>query len=151
MSVELFRLQNAEQLQMPSVKAFVREALATNRLIEDVDAALAELEQLIDAPTVAVVIGHEAGEWAGFVMLQASYSAFNRACAVVHFYNAGSPSMRKALCDAVLKFAEVAGLPKIRGVDINNSPAAFARLFGSRAKARKVGEVFIFTPYEDLL
>ena len=148
-----FRVRDPLAFDIPQIKGFVERALATNKLIRDVPAAVEELKQQVSRADLGVfLVGDmDTHDWRGMLFAQASRSAFNPACVVIHFVNEGDDNDRGALIRALDSFAREMGNDTIVGIDTNNKPRAFGRLFSSIGAPEYGGEVFIFDMRESLL
>lgn len=147
------RVRDSAAFQIPHVRAFLERALATDKLIQDVPAAIKELESIGDRADLGVfLVGDlEKGDWRGMLFAQSSGSAFNPACVVIHFYNEGDDDDRSALIRALYRFAEECGNTRIVGIDTNDKPRAFGKLFAALGSPSYGGQVFIFDMQDSLL
>lgn len=131
-------------LQIPSVWAFVHQAVSTDVLVVDVDAAMAELEGAVANPAFGLFLATNGKEWGACALAYWSYSAFNSACIVIHFYSRGDPATRGALLVRIAEFAREGGFSRIISADTNERPDAFMRLFRSVGEPIKVGSTVVF-------
>ncbi len=148
-----FRVRDPAAFDIPEIGNFVERALASNRLIRDVPAALEELKGSVERSDLGVfLVGDmDKQDWRGFIFAQASGSAFNPACVVIHFFNEGDADDRSALVRALDSFAREMGHDTIVGIDTNDKPRAFGKLFASLGAPEYGGQVFIFDMTESLL
>jgi hypothetical protein len=148
-----FRVRDPAAFDIPEIRVFVERALASNRLIRDVPAALEELKQIADRPELGLFLVGDMGkqDWKGMVFAQSSASAFNPACVIIHFFNDGDADDRGALIRALDSYARETGHDTIVGIDTNDKPRAIGKLFASLGAPKYGGQVFIFDMKESLL
>ncbi len=145
--MKAYRVRDSALFQVPEIREFLKVALGSSILIEDVPAAMQELQMSLSRDEIGLfMIGdQEAQDWYGMFLAQWSYSAFNTACVVIHFYNQGSNSEARAvMLRALDRFTRDGGFTKIIGMDTNHKSQAFGRLFSSIGEPRYGGETFIF-------
>lgn len=148
-----FRVRDPAAFRIPEIREFLEDALASDQLVGDVAAAIKELELSASRADLGIFLvgDQEEQDWRGFLFAQSSKSAFNPACVVIHIHNAGDGDDRAALVRALDSFARENDHDRIIGIDTNNKPRAFGRLFASLGTPRYGGEVFIFDTQESLL
>lgn len=151
MTVEVFRITKPEEIELPGVGEFLRLAIATNTLVRDVEAAIDELKTLAPLPITGLYIVNADGKWTGMAFCMLDYSAFSRACLIVHCYTGAHAPTRRALMQTAADFARGGGMDRIYGFDINDSPEAFQRLFRAVGKPIKSGIVVVFDTTAGLL
>lgn len=140
----LLHIVNPRTFLIPDFQTFMLKALATSPLIPDAWAALLELSDVLHDPTLGLFAVMEGNQFVGMTIAHNNSSALSPGCGVLHFYNKGSAAARKALVEALIGFAKAGGHTKIWGVDINQSPEAFARLFKAIGPATSVGDMMGF-------
>lgn len=149
--VEIIRLTQRAALELPDIKELLTTAFSSNMLIKDVEKAIAEISSEIDRDALGLFIAGEDSKWTGLVFAQNSKSAFNPSCVVLHFYCKGSKEARNGLVQALFDYAISGGNDRILGIDTNDKPKGFAKLFGALGTPTKSGSVFIFDMTESLL
>jgi hypothetical protein len=140
----LLRISNPRAFLIPEIQGFILKSLATSPIMPDAEAALLELVNYIQLQIMGLFLVREGGKYTGLVIAENNPSALSPGCTVLHFYNEGSANTRKALIQAVIDFAEAGGFTKIRGIDINQRPEAFARLFRAAGPVKAIGGFYEF-------
>lgn len=143
----LLRVQNPRAFVLPALSGFLLKALESSPLIEDPQAALLELVDYIAHDHAGLFVVRRANDYNGYVafaLAEYSGSALSPACVVLHFYNKGPAEARNLLVDAVVGFARHHGTAKIWGIDVNQQPEAFVKLFEAAGPATPVGQLFEF-------
>lgn len=92
--------------------------------------ALPELLQLVSHPDIGAFIAYDGETPRGFVLLQASQGLLE-GCLVLQFYSRGGPGIRRALVRRTVTFARSRGTLRLIGMDSNDRPAVFCRMFRS--------------------
>lgn len=143
--LNVWRVRRSEILDLPSVRGLVYDALATNSLVHDPVAALADVQRFVEVPQLGLFVVHEGGRFVGAALAQIPTTALSpRACNILHFFMEGSVAARSALVDAVVAYAREEGYDQLLAVDMNDRPKAFARLFRRAGTPAHVGQVFTF-------
>lgn len=140
----LFRVTSPRAFMLADLQSFVIKALASAPTMPDAHAALLELVEYIDQPAIGLFLVRQDDKFVGLALVENNFSALSPGCHVLHFYNVGGAASRKLLIQAVIAFSQAGGLNKIRGFDINNRPAAFARLFRAAGPARELARIYEF-------
>lgn len=123
------RITNEEQLRRPALREFLLSALRTDPLIERPELALAELQDRVSDPTCGVYVGAHEKAPAALLVVDANKSEFSRAVVVIHIYNVGGTALLRDLFRAMETFKNEHGLSRVHGIDINQRPRAYVRLF----------------------
>ena len=144
LETSILRVGSSAAFTLPQVRAFTIEALASNKLVRDPDAALTELGTLIDTDAVGTWIVFEQDAPVGLLVAYWNRSALGPGCGAQHFYNKGSPRSRAALVDALIAYAREGGFDTVLGFDGNNKPQAFARMFKKVGKPVFSGAIVAF-------
>lgn len=121
------RVFSAAQLEL--VRDFVLEALRTDPLVERPELAFGELLERVTDSTCGVFLGARDQELSALLICDANKSEFSRAVVVVHIYNTGGLGMLRALFRAMEGFKNEHGLERVHGIDVNQRPHAYCRLF----------------------
>jgi hypothetical protein len=140
----LLRISNPRAFLIPEIQNFILKSLATSPIMPDAGAALMELVNYIELSILGLFLIREDGKYVGMALAENNPSALSPGCTVLHFFNEGSGDARKALIQAVIDFARAAGFTKIRGIDINQRPGAFARLFSAAGPVKVIGGFYEF-------
>jgi hypothetical protein len=127
----LFRVTSPRAFMLADLQQFVIKALTTAPTMPDAHAALLELVEYIDQPAIGLFLVRRDDKFVGLALVENNFSAL-------------SPDSRKLLIQTVMAFSQAGGLNKIRGFDINNRPAAFARLFRAAGPARELARIYEF-------
>lgn len=138
------RVLNPAAFYLPDFAQLILDGLRSSSLVEDAESALLETIDRLGNPLFGLFVVREAAEHVGMVMLHNSPSALSPGCRVLHFYNRGSADARKALIEAVAAFAREGGNTRIWGIDMNQRPGGFARLFKALGPATSHGQLFAF-------
>lgn len=119
-------------------RELLERGLATNPLVADPLAAIAELEERLGDPDVALFVSE-----GGFLIAENNRSEFLRACCVVHFY-AERRGVLRELLEECIRFGRSAGLSRYHGCDINElSEAGYRRLLGGMPRElRRIGVLY---------
>lgn len=123
------RVTNAERFSHPALRAFLLSALRTDPLIERPELALDELAIRVPDASCGVYVGANDSAPVALLVVDANKSEFSRAVVVVHIYNSGGMAMLRDLFRAMETFKNEHGLKRVHGIDINQRPAAYRRLF----------------------
>lgn len=148
---ETYRLYRNEALQIPEIYELIHTAFSSNVMVEDPDEAVNEISQQLHRPELGLFIVGDEEAWQGVALAQWSPSAFNRGCVVIHFFNRGDKEARTALMEALVGYAREGGYDKLIGVDTNNKPQAYARLFSAVGEPVFTGQVVVFDMNESLV
>lgn len=140
--ITLLRIQNPRAFLVPDLNAFVLRALGTSPMVDDPAAALLELVDYVEDARAGVFVVRHGADYVGLALAECSGSAFAPGCNVLHFYNAGPPEARKRLVDAIAGFAREHGTLRIWGVDINQRPKGFVKLFEALGPATLRGHLY---------
>lgn len=151
MSLELFRITKPEEIELPGVGEFIRTVLDTNSLVRDVEAAVEEVKAQVHLPEYGLFIVHADGRWAGLLLCLINRSAFNTACLIVQFYSGGHTATRRALMQCAADFTRAYGMDRIIGMDMNDSPEAFQRLFRAVGQPIRAATVVVFDTTTSLI
>lgn len=144
MEPKLIRVQNPRAFLVPEFNTFIAKALGTSPFIGDPQQAIFELVNHIEKPQLALYIVIEGIELTAMALAECSGSTFSPGCLVRHFYNEGSNEARKLLIDSIVEFTQNSGASRIFGVDINQKPRAFGKLFSAAGPATAKGTFFEF-------
>jgi hypothetical protein len=140
----LLRISNPRAFLVPDIQSFILKSLATSPIMPDAEAALLELVSYVELKLMGLFLVREDGKYTGMVLVENNPSALSPGCTVLHFYNEGGAAARKALIQAAIDFAKSGGFTKIRGIDINQRPGAFARLFRAAGPVKAIGGFYEF-------
>lgn len=143
-NVGVVRITGAKGFLIPEVYALLHKAFATNSLCKDPSMAIEELAMQVARQDVATYVGFEDNECVSMFCAQWSRSALNNACVVIHLYNGGGPAMRAALVREVVSYAKAGGFDTIIGVDANDKPRGFAKVFSAAGEPVFKGEMYAF-------
>lgn len=150
MSVEVVRVRNVAAFGMPAISNMIRRALASNTLVENVNDAMDELERFIDRDFLGLFLAREDKAWSGMLLASWSRSALSPGCNILHIYSEGSNETRDALVEQAIEYARVGGYDRIIGMDANDRPRGFKKLFGRKFNnVRLSGEVHVFELEDD--
>lgn len=127
---EVLRVRNPGALQLPSLRRFLREALSTARMVEDVNAALDELDYWVVRDHAGLFIIREDGHFAACGFMQWGESAFAPHATLVHVYNRGTPAAFKALNKALRAYMVLGGYDRMVTLDLNDKKRALGYYFG---------------------
>ena len=142
------RIRSQVMLTATPLRDFVLKALATDPLIESPARALAELALRLSENTCGVFVGHINSAPKALLIADANTSEFSRAVVVVHIYNRGGIPMLQDLFSAMHDFKCEHGLSRVHGIDINERPEAYVRLFKFREwRPKPVGTFYQFTEH----
>ncbi len=140
------RLTNAAYLEHPALREFMLHALRTDPLIERPALALKELESRLSDASCGVYVGADDAEAKALLVVDANKSEFSRAVVVIHIYNRGGTRMLRDLFRAMEVFKDEHQLSRVHGVDINQRPRAYCRLFRLGGwRPRPVGMFYQFS------
>lgn len=111
------------------LRGFIAGALRTHPHVERPELALDELEQRAADNTMGIYVGAVERELAALLIVEAATSEFSRAVCVVHIYNTGGIALLRGLFRCMEAFKNEHGLSRVHGIDINQRPRAYCRLF----------------------
>jgi hypothetical protein len=118
------------KIHTSALRDLLRRGLETAPTVRNIPEAVAELEDRLHDPDVALFI-----QEAGFLIAENNRSAFVNACVVIHFY-AEAGDVLAGLLDECIQFAHDGGLRTFQGFDINGlSLRAYRRLLKGRARS----------------
>lgn len=138
------RVLNPAAFYLPDFTQLVLDALSKSPLVRDSEAALFEIIEHLGDPRRGVLVAREAGEYVGVAIVENGSSALSPGTVVLQFHNRGSADARKALIEAIAGFAREGGNARIWGIDANQRPAGFARLFRALGPVETHGQLFSF-------
>ncbi len=139
------RLTNATHFQHAPLREFLLSALRTDPLIERPDQALDELALRVSDAACGVYVGANDAAPVALLVVDANKSEFSRAVVVIHIYNRGGVRMLRDLFRAMESFKDEHGLARVHGIDINQRPGAYRRLFRLGSwRAKPVGTFYQF-------
>lgn len=140
------RIKQRGLLDLTHLHDFLLEALRTDPLVQRPERAVDELRTRVEDPTCGVFIGSTEHELAALLIADANLSEFSRAVVVVHIYNRGGIGMLRDLFKAMRVFKDEHGLERVHGIDINQQPRAYQRLFRLGAwRPKPVGMFYQFS------
>lgn len=146
--MNLLHVTNPRAFFLEDFQNFVLKALATDPFVFALDAfvALSKHVAAFDPNVGLFITTDDNGRYIGLAMVGNSTTPLAPGCSVLHFYNeGGNRESRNLLIRAVIEFAKAHGQPIIRGVDTNQKPRAFAKMFGVEGlKPVPMGQVFHF-------
>ena len=121
-----------DSVELSRVYRLVVQALATDPLVTDPTAATVEIAGLLKNADFGLFVTD-----GGVIVVNCDRGALCPGCTVLHLY---APSgQRKVLVEAAEKLARERGCNRIRGVDINQRPDAYERLF---KPSRTIGTMY---------
>lgn len=132
--------------ELERLRSFIVRALSTDPLVERPELACDELRKRVSDPTCGVYVGATEDELAALLIVDANKSEFSRAVVVVHVYNQGGTALLRDLFRAMEEFKNQHGLARVHGIDINQRPRAYCRLFRLGAwRPKPVGTFYQFS------
>lgn len=140
----LIHITSPRVFMIADLHNFIVKALATSPMIPDAQAAVLELIEYIDKSVIGLFVVAQDQKFVGLMLAENSHSALSPGCSVLHFYNEGGADSRKLLIQSAMAYARSGGFDKIRGFDINQKPAAFARLFKAAGPSKVIGPLIEF-------
>jgi hypothetical protein len=129
-AVSVYRITNAADLAR--VYPLVVKALQSDPLVVDPFAAVVEAAGLVGNPDFGLFVTD-----GGVIVVDCNRSALCAGATVLHLY--APRGQRKALVAAAEELARARGCNRIRGVDINQRPMAYERLF---KPSRTIGTLY---------
>ena len=146
--MKLLHVLNPRAFLIPEFQDFLLRAFATDPFVWALEALVGLSKSVAtNNPHIALfVTTDENGQYVGMAIAANSLSALAPGCSVLHFYNKNSNhESRNLLIKAIIEFAKAHGNTKIRGVDTNNKPRAFVKLFETAiGPATAKGQVYEF-------
>ncbi|MFW6028240.1 MAG: hypothetical protein ACOC9Q_01805 [bacterium] len=145
MSVEVVRVRNAAAFDMKAIANLIRRSLASDSLVRNVNDAMDELQRFIDRDNLGLFIAREGRAWSGLLIASWSRSALSPGCTILHLHNEGGRETLDALVEQAIEYARDGGYDRVIGMDTNDRPRGFKRLFGRKFKNVQLsGEVHVF-------
>lgn len=130
------------QLFDPGLYELVLAALKSNPLA-DVKGGVLELMAAAGQQGAGIIAIREGDDWKGITIVNVGKGLVNGAT-VLHFHCVGAGRVRAALVRALTTFARAHGATRLFGIDVNNKPGAFVRLFGEIGPAKEYGRLVEF-------
>ena len=119
-TVSVYRV--TDSVELSRIYRLIVEALATDPLVTDPIAATIEIAGMLKNPDFGLLVTD-----GGMIVVNCDRGALCPGCTVLHLY--APNGQRKVLVEAADKLARERGCNRIRGVDINQQPEAYERLF----------------------
>lgn len=113
----------------PDIFALVTEGLKSDPLC-NVQKGVIELIKIIPEPDIGFFIAYKKDKPVGFIILQHSEGLLE-GCLVLHFYSKGGVGIRRSLMRTAIDFTRQCGMLKLIGMDANDKPHVFCRLFAA--------------------
>lgn len=139
--IEGFHVRNAAAYVLPDIREFVLRAFDSGSLVGPEDAVV-ELATNAENQHLQVMMWREDGEWRGLAVVILPVSRLMPHASVLHFYNAGSAALRRAMVDKIVTVVREAGYGTIETLHLKGKDAAFERLWRSAGKVTRAGSYF---------
>ncbi|MFN4261961.1 MAG: hypothetical protein ACK4RK_21990 [Gemmataceae bacterium] len=139
--IEGFHVRNAAAYVLPDIRRIVLRAFDSGSLVDPEDAVV-ELAANADNPHLQAMLWREDGEWRGLAVVILPVSRLMPHASVLHFYNAGSAALRRAMVDKIVTVVRESGYDTIETLNLKGKDAAFQRLWQPAGKVMRAGSYF---------